>query len=255
MSLVPRYRNRNHEWIDRLLGLALAGLLLLIFVAIILVPSLLHASELQTVPYPLHSVLQADYSTDLMNLQHARLELAVIAQVIQDQRPPLNGGDTSLIELGLGIPVPTVTLYPGLLTPSGSDFPSYNATPTGGASSTPTFLVTPTHTGTNLPEQTPIIDLNTPTATQSVDTQPNVTPPARTRTPRATPQPGVTQLPSATFAPTLEPAATNPPPANTSQATPTPRPIIPTPEPTQPPPPTKPPDSYPPPAPPPNPYP
>jgi hypothetical protein len=251
-------------WKDHLSWLGLALLLLVAFMGIILVPSFLQVGSPRSVPYPLHSILQANYGVDTRGIQHAKVGLSVIAQVVQENYPTEVGGGVSEIESGLGTPVPTVTPRPEILTPvSGIPTPTRVApTATTGSVNETAPVVTPAPTdltnrtvtpGTETtsapnetvepeitpgPSHTPGGNEVTPTSSQVSVTQPAVTHPVFTPTATLnynTPEPSNTSInPSRTPTPTSSPTTNSP--TQTSYPTATPRP--PTATPTHPPPPT-----------------
>jgi hypothetical protein len=67
------------DWILILLILFFA------FIAIILVPAFLTASELDRAPYALHSILNANYGIDPLGQKYFQVKPDIIAQVIADQ--------------------------------------------------------------------------------------------------------------------------------------------------------------------------
>jgi hypothetical protein len=265
-SLYQKERDLN-KWRTYLDWILILLILFFAFTAIILVPAFLTASELDRVPYALHSILNANYGIDPLGLKFFQVKPDIIAQVIADQNGfmPGDGSENPLLP---GTPTvdtlqPTSTPAPtdGTINPTASNNPS----PTNTANLTPgvTELSTPGGEITQQATQTPGSNSKTATPTHSVATRrPTSTtisgstsvPPTLTSTTRS---PGTTSIaPTQTAAPTTQsPTSTTASPTRTS--TPTERPTStslpptrtqePTELPTNTPRPTRPPDPYPPP--------
>jgi len=110
-------------------------ILAFVFLAIILIPALLTVVGPQAVPYALHSILFANYSADPFDVKHSRLQMEVIAQVVNDQQlfpSSNNSGGNPGLNLGLETPVPSVTPLTGSgTTPApASGFPTPTKRPT-----------------------------------------------------------------------------------------------------------------------------
>jgi hypothetical protein len=196
----------------RLSGLAIPAVLMSFTVVLSLLSVLsTSASTPESVPFSLHSVLQANYGPDQKALLMPALNLEVIADTLQDQRStePI---ENVLIELeeSLKTPVPTVTpSYPGAPTRPPAAIPSPTPTkakidptpvssPTRAASPTPSPSVEPSPTGepTLRPTLPPPAEPNPtrppkdkPRPTQPAPTQPPP-PPTRPPDPKPYPQPG-----------------------------------------------------------------
>jgi hypothetical protein len=216
---IPLVRER---WYWRILWVFLVPLLL--FLALAFVFSVTTPAP-NWLPFNLHSVLSADYSSDLHGKRMPELKIQLIEEVMIDNGVPTIPGQFATLQAGLLTPVPTVTPAApsegGL--PPGND-PQPTATlPGSGEKDNPT--PTPSATATELPSSTPSpTSLPSPTAT-------------------------ATPTPIATWLPPVLPSPTKPRPTNPLPTQPPPTQIPPTatqppPPPTQPPP-TKPPKPYP----------
>jgi hypothetical protein len=264
MSTLSRNKSLRQDISDRWQWIALVLLLLCGFGAIVLVPALLRVDSLRTVPYNLHSVLSADYSQDRLQLRHAQLDMAVIAQVVRDRQPTPAGDNPGLIP-GLDTPAPTATPPASALPPNPLSTIQPSQTPlantpenTQKVTSTDQPQDTPNPGRTSEPTQTPQAGVIYPTATRSSDRTPTRTQPPASATPQASKTPSYTissptaslipettthpsatilaSTPTRTSVPSQEPTFTMLPPTHTVAPTPTPRPNTPTPEPTEPPP-------------------
>ena len=156
-----------------------------------------------SVPFPLHSVLKADYGTDRLAYKVPALDIGVIEEVIQDNRLP--DSNDRMIEIGdlLQTPVPTVTpRFPGAFTPAPR--PIFSPTAVR-ENSEPTSRLTPAPpTPSPFPSQTPL-----PTQTN--------TEPAPTSRPVFLPSPTPTksEVSRPTSPPATEPSPVIPPTAET----------------------------------------
>jgi hypothetical protein len=259
MKSASRKRDRIKDARVYLDWILLVLILFLTFVAIILVPALLTVDKLVSVPYALHSILNADYGVDDLALSYAQVKSDIIAEVIRDQNVSMLGDITE--KPALNPPIAFATPNTGLTATSTTNpgQPTSTPAPTDGAFSPTATNIYPSPTSGGYPTATqPSVTDNPPNST-AIATTASPTQAATTHPSDSTSRP-----PTRTSAPTTQaPDPTSRPPTQTSAPTsppPTPTPVPPTrtPAPTSPPPtntprppdPTDPPDPYPPPPPP-----
>ncbi len=255
-------RSRHSSWM-----LVFVAVLVIFFMLLLIGLPIIESTNPSSVPYTLHSKLNADYSVDHHQNIVPAVNLGMIVDYLRDLGTPNPQVHYAIIQDGLNTEVPTVT--PGLYftaTPSSqADTPtatSMIATPVMSNTpqyeyGTPTPTTTPLNTITLLPTATPTIPGRTttpgvvktktptvikPTATKLPNTPssptqapktkhpPTFTPPA----PTATPFPPTPTKPAVTAtklppSPTIPPAtATNPPPtATATKRPPTSTPVTP----------------------------
>lgn len=248
---------RLKRWRAYLDWVLLLLILFFAFAAIILVPALLTASELERVPYALHSILNADYGVDPFGLKFFQVKSDIIAQVLRDNNQSMHGD-------GIGNPDLPAKPVGGTLQPSATPAPTEQAiSPTApyDPSSTPgiTEQSTPGINVTQQASPTPGSSSKTATPTHSSATRRPTSTTGPGRTPVSPTLTSTNQSPvSTSIVPTRAPTSTTASPTRTSEPTEiptsTPRPPTRTPEPTDPPPPPtntprppEPPDPYPPP--------
>src|SRR3990172_5281160 len=85
--------------------LLLVLILLLLLVGFIFIPM----SVSRWVPYPLHSMLRADYSADASAAVIPRMSLGLIFDTFSDMGTPVAWGGISTLQVELMNPVPSVT--------------------------------------------------------------------------------------------------------------------------------------------------
>ena len=210
-------------------------ILIFLFILLLLVSLfLMESTNPDSVPYNLHSELNADYSADNRAIIFPAVQLGLIVDVIRDLGTPNPQAQLATIQAGLSTSVATVTSYlPATATlPPPLDDP----TPTSTAA-TLTMTLQPSSTTTINPVVTPTWMQQTPTptnvktiippATKPPSTKPPNTPSNPTQPPRtqAPPTPTITAPsetpipPSPTIPPPtvtkLPPSPTNPPPTAT----------------------------------------
>ena len=178
----------------------------------ILIVDFLDSGSLNWVPFNLHSILKADYSADIRGYPLQQVGIGVIEDYYHDQGYLDSNARMGTLQANLLTPVPTVTLFPGILvlSPTATD----EITPTEiSVTSTPTEMsVSPDATSTSTPT-------NTSTAQPSPTSQVTVIYPTSTSPPGSTPKPTDSPAPTATVVPPtatrLPSTATRPAPTAT----------------------------------------
>jgi hypothetical protein len=154
------------------------------------------------VPFPLHSVLTADYRSDELDHPVPALEVRAIEAAIRDQESGVNAARLTQVVGQLQTPVPTITPQPGAeVQPSSPTAPP----PTGTAELQATATRRPTRTPaagwTTTPDPTASAIMPSPTerpvlrATATAISRARPTRPA-TEEPKPTPLPAPTDIPT-----------------------------------------------------------
>ena len=226
-SSEPAGGSRHVSWILVSVPVFVFFLLLLISLPII------ESANPSSVPYTLHSELNADYSVDNQQKYLPAVNLGMIVDYLRDLGTPNPQPHYAIIQDGLNTPVPTVTpnqYFTGtppsqvdtptatslILTPVMSNTPQFD-------NGTPTFTKSPLSTLTSQPTATPttsgrtptpgIVKTKTPTVIKPPSTKPPATPTNPTQPPKTKHPP--TWTPPAPTVTAVSPSPTKPAPTAT----------------------------------------